>query len=46
MKLAIVFLLWVGVGLAFGQGAPGNHAGDERAIRKLNVWRCRTTDRS
>jgi len=37
MKLATVFLLWVGVGLAFGQGVPGNHAGDERAIRQLNV---------
>jgi hypothetical protein len=37
MKLATVLLLWVGVGLAYGQGASSNHAGDERAIRQLNV---------
>lgn len=37
MKLAIVVLLWVGVGLAYGQGAPSSHDGDERSIRQLNV---------
>jgi hypothetical protein len=37
MKVATVVLLWVGVGLAYGQGVSSNHAGDERAIRQLNV---------
>jgi hypothetical protein len=37
MKVATIVLLWVGVGLAYGQGVPSNHAGDERAIRQLNV---------
>jgi hypothetical protein len=39
MKLATVFLLWISAVFAYGQAAAAssNHAGDEQAIRRLNV---------